>query len=261
MKKLLIAFLLLQNISNAQMTAPVFNAKNGVGVAAATDRVTFYGLTALNSSTETLADNLTATGRLAIQLQFFDKLKLDIGANLNANPSKGIKKDSVDFNSLMFPETGNYGFLFNPSWEIKNTGTHGLYLDATYAYRRIAIDSPDVSFKISSVNIGLRYKWSYPENDEDQLVFSLIGYWNFFNIPDEDVKKFSMLIKDPLFLQNNTNAEIYSIGFKTIVQYKSFLFFADLRRNLNTKNLDDDNPFKGTKFNIGFATSVKLKSF
>jgi hypothetical protein len=265
MKKLLIAFSLLQNICNAQMTAPVFKsqtARGGVGLVPATDKVTFYGLTALNSSTETLSDNITATGRLAAQLQLLDKLKIGIGVNLlNANPSKGIKKDSVDFNSLMFPETGNYGFLFNPSWEIKNTGTHGLYLDATYAYRRIAIDSPDVSFKINSVNVGLRYQWSYPKDDDDQLVFSLMGYWNFFNIPDEDVKKFNILIKDPLFLQNNKNAEIYSIGLKTIVQYKSFLFFADLRRNLNTKNLDDDNPFKGTKFNIGFATSVKLKSF
>jgi hypothetical protein len=267
MKKILIAILLIQNICFAQMTAPVFTTKKAKGaaiVATPADKVIFYGLTALNSSTQTLADNITATGRLAVQLQIIKALKVGIGVNLlNANPTRGIKKDSVDFNSLMFPETGNYGFLFNPSWEIKsfNNGTNRFYLDGTYAYRRIAIDSPNVSFKINSVNLGLRYQWYYPKDDDNLFVFSLIGYWNFFNIPDEDVKKFDLLIKDPLFLQNNKNAEIYSIGLKTEIQYNSFLFFADLRRNLNTKNLDDDNPFKGTKFNIGFATSFKLKSF
>ena len=229
-------------------------------------KVIFYGLTALNSSNENLADNLTATGRLAVQINLASNVIVNVGANLlNANPTKGVKKDSIDFNSLMFPETGNFGFLFNPTLRLfpgKIANGHSLHLDATYAYRRIALDSPSVSFKINSVNIGLRYTWSYNPGEEDNnFTFSLMPYWNLFNIPDEDVKKFDILLNDPLFLKTNTKAEIYSIGLKTVIQYKTFLFFADLRRNIKTNNLDDDNPFKGTKFNIGFATSVKLKSF
>ena len=278
MKKLIISLILLQSICKAQMTSPNFsysrlnkprasnNFKAGKkdSLGHKNDSlITFYGLTALNGTNENIIDNLTATSRLAVEIKMFKKLRVNIGANLlNANPGKGIKKDSVDFNSLMFPETGNFGFLFNPSFYIIKDTSQSLSLEGTYSYRKIKIDSPSVSFKINSVNIGLKYSWMYNgADDENPFEFTLMGYWNLFNIPDEDVTKFDMLINDPLFIKVNRNAEIYSIGLKTTIQYKSFIFFADLRRNLKTQNLDDNNPFKGTKFNIGFATSFKLKSF
>lgn len=229
------------------------------------ERVIFYGLTSLNSSNEDLVDNITASGRLAVLFLPFEngKLQINMGANLlNANPKKGIERDSVDFNSLMFPETGNFGFLFNPALRLYKSGEHSLFLDATYSYRKVAIDSPDISFKVNSVNIGAKYVWNYKKDDVDKhFIFTLMPYWNAFNVPDEDVTRFNSVINDPLFIKENTGAEIYSFGLKTSVQYKSFIFFADLRKNYNTKNLHDDNPFKGTKFNIGFATSVKLKGF
>ena len=234
------------------------------------EKVTFYGLTSLNSSNDNLVENITASGRLAVEIVPVknNRLKFNIGANLlNANPSKGIKKDSVDFNSLMFPESGNFGFLFNPSYKIlplkcAGSSEHSLFIDATYSYRKVSIDSPNVSFKINSINAGLKYMWEYNKGDADKnLVFTLMGYWNLFNVPDEDVKKFNSIMSDSLFSKVSRNAEIYSIGLKTTIQYKQFLFFADLRRNIKTKELSDDNPFKGTKFNIGFATSIKLKSF
>lgn len=196
------------------------------------------------------------------------RLKINIGANLlNANPSKGIKRDSIDFNSLMFPETGNFGFLFNPSYKIwpllsSEDAEHSFFIDATYSYRKVAIDSPNTSFKINTINLGLKYVWDCNKDDEEKrFIFSLLGYLNLFNVPDEDVKKFNSIMSDPLFSKVSKNAEIYSIGLKTTVQYKDFVFFADLRRNVKTKELDDDNPFKGTKFNIGFATSIRLKGF
>lgn len=104
--------------------------------------------------------------------------------------------------------------------------------------------------------------WDYKNGDEEKnFIFTLLGYWNLFNVPDEDVRRFNSIMNDSLFSKVSKGAEIYSIGLKTTVQYKQFVFFADLRRNIKTKELDDDNPFKGTKFNIGFATSLKLKSF
>ena len=234
------------------------------------DKVSFYGLTSLNSSNDNLVDNLTASGRLAVQfiLSTNSRLKINMGANLlNANPSKGIKKDSVDFNSLMFPETGNFGFMFNPSYKIwpytdSKNAEHSFFIDGTYSYRKVSIDSPNVSFKINSVNLGLKYMWDYKNDDEEKhFTFTLLGYWNLFNVPDEDVRKFNSIMSDSLFSKVSKGAEIYSIGLKTTIQYKQFLFFADLRRNIKTKDLDDNNPFKGTKFNIGFATALKLKSF
>ena len=275
-KLVIILILISSNVCYSQMLSPstvgALKSKKEEKVTAGSDkidRVTFYGLTSLNSSNDNLVENITASGRLAVQFipAVNNRLKINIGANLlNANPSKGIKKDSIDFNSLMFPETGNFGFLFNPSYKIfpfksSDNEEHSLFLDATYSYRKVAIDSPNVSFKINSVNIGLMYMWDFNKNEEDKrFIFTLMGYWNLFNVPDEDIRKFNTLISDPLFSNVSSNAEIYSIGLKTTVQYKSFIFFADLRRNQKTKELDDNNPFKGTKFNIGFATSIKLKS-
>lgn len=234
------------------------------------ERVIFYGLTSLNSSNDNLVENITASGRLAVQFAPTpnSRLKINMGANLlNANPSKGIKKDSVDFNSLMFPETGNFGFMFSPSfriwpWASSENAEHSLHIDGTYSYRKVAIDSPDVSFKINSVNLGIKYMWDYKNDDpEKHFTFTLLGYWNLFNVPDEDVRKFNSIMSDSVFAKVSKGAEIYSVGLKTTVQYKQFIFFADLRRNIRTKQLDDNNPFKGTKFTIGFATSLRLKSF
>lgn len=121
------------------------------------DRVTFYALGSVSGSTDDVTKTITASGRLGVEFISTERLKMNIGANLlNSNPTSKIKKDSVDFNSLMFPETGNFGFLFNPSLRLTNINSeqHSVWLDGTFAYRRIAIDSPDVNFKVNSVNVG-----------------------------------------------------------------------------------------------------------
>ncbi len=227
-------------------------------------RVTFYGLTALNNANDDLIESITASGRLGVVLFLDDEynFKVNIAANLlNANPRKGLKKDSVDFNSLMFPETGNFGFLFSPSLKlIEKENEHSLWLEGTFAYRKTAIDSPDVSFKTFAYNLGFKYQWAYLLNNEnDYLTFSLMPYGNLFNVPDEDVQKFNVVLNDPLFKDINKGAEIWSYGIKTTMQYKNFVFFFDIRRNTGTKGLADDNPLKGTKVNIGFATAFSLK--
>ena len=236
----------------------------------ASDKVIFYGLTALNNENNDIFGSITATGRFAVQLIPSNTgiFKINLGANLlNANPSGGIKKDSVDFNSLMFPETGNFGFLFNPAVTIKNwpdgNSAHSVTAEGTFAYRKIRLDSPIVNFKILSYNLGLKYQWEYsPSADpNDNFIFTTMVYWNFFNIPDEDVSKFYVVINDPLFVETNKKGEISSVGVKSTIQYREFIFFADIRNNVNTKNLADENPLKGTKFNIGIATRFRIKSF
>jgi hypothetical protein len=232
--------------------------------------VTFYGLTALNSAGNDIASSLSATGRLAVEFVVAtnQSFKINLAANLvNTNPSKGVKKDSIDFNSLMFPETGNFGFLFNPAYRLRSwvdnadKNLHSLFLEASFAYRKVRLDSFNADFKILSYNIGCKYQWDYLIKDDNHFLFTGMLYWNLFNVPDEDVNKFNLILNDPVFKEVNKNAEIQSVGFKVTTQYKNFIFFADLRKNIATDNLDDDNPFKGTKFNIGFATVLPIKRF
>ena len=230
------------------------------------DRFSVFGLTALNNSTNDVLSSLNGTGRLGVIIYpgSKKKFKINMGVNLlNANPSKGIKKDSVDFNSMMFPETGNFGYLFSPSlllFESENK-ENSVWLESSFAYRKVAVDSPAVSFKTLSYNMGIKYQWDYIMEDENRITFTLMPYLNFFNIPNEDVKKFKSLINDPIFQKTNTGAMIPSIGVKNTMQYKNFLFFFDLRYNMKTNDLDDENPFKGTKVNVGFVTAFSLKSF
>jgi hypothetical protein len=227
------------------------------------DRITFYALGTVNGATDDVIKSITASGRLGVKFNLGSDVHVNIGANLlNANPATKIKKDSVDFTSLMFPETGNFGFMFNPSLRLfrLKAAEHSLWLDGTFTYRKMAIDSPNVSFKVNAVNVGVKYIWNHNQGTVDNFIFTFMPYWNLFNIPDEDVKKFNSLLNDPLFEKINSKAELYSIGMKTSVQFQSFIFFADLRRNRKTTDLDDNNPLKGTKFNIGFSTYLKLKS-
>lgn len=230
------------------------------------DRISIFGLTALNNSTNDVLSSLNGTGRLGIMFypDVKKRFKINMGVNLlNANPSTGIKRDSVDFNSLMFPETGNFGYLFSPSYRLGKKGKKesSLWLEGSFAYRKVAVDSPSISFKTLSYNLGIKYVWDYVMEDENRITFSLMPYFNFFNIPNEDVKKFKSLIDDPLFQKTNSGAMIPSIGVKNTMQYKNFIFFFDLRYNMKTSDLDDDNPLKGTKVNVGFVTAFSLKSF
>lgn len=256
MKKIIICscLLLLFRHGYSQMLAPMSKS---------TDKVTFYALGSVSGSNDDVTKTITASGRLGVDFTLTRNFNLNIGANLlNANPTSKIKKDSVDFNSLMFPETGNFGFLFNPSLKLKtlNSGEHGFWLDGTYTLRKVAIDSPDVNFKVSTANIGFKYVWNFKKDTPDNFTFTFMPYWNLFNIPNEDVKRFNAVLNDPLFEKTNKGAAIYSWGIKTTVQYKTMIFYADLRNNRNTNELNDENPLKGTKYNIGFSTYLQLKS-
>jgi hypothetical protein len=229
-------------------------------------RAMIYGLTSLNNANNDVLNSLNGTGRLGFILLIgkHGGLKLNMGVNLlNANPSKGISRDSVDFNSLMFPESGNFGFLFNPSVRLKkwDNEEHSLWADASFAYRKVSVDSPNISFKSLVYSVGLKYQWKYKIDEEKgNLLFTLMPYWNYFNIPDEDVTKFNTILSDSLFEKVNRTAAISSIGVKTSVQYKNVMFFFDIRSNLNTMGLRDENPFKGTKVNIGFVTAFSFKN-
>ena len=166
-----------------------------------------------------------------------------MGVNmLNAKPPKGVSRDSVDFNSLMFPETGNFGFLFNPSVRLSKfrdaSEEHTLWAEAFFAYRKVSIDSPNISFKSLVYNLGLKYQWKYKIDDEHgNIIFTVMPYWSYFNIPDEDVTRFNLLLNDPLFEKVNKKQGSPLLAQNQRCSIKTSLLF-DLRYNNNTKRLN-----------------------
>jgi hypothetical protein len=199
------------------------------------DIVTFYGSAVVGAGTDFLS-NVTSTSQLNAQVHPFNNFSVGLGANLlYANPGNSVKKDSVDFNSLMFPETGNFGVLASVFYKIpinkhpeKSGGRkHYLIPQFSFAFRRVSIDSPAIGFKVLNYNFGLKYQLEF-ENKDDNLVFSIMPYFHYFNIPDEDVSNFDQFVNDKLFHQNNANAEINSWGVKTTLQYNQVQFFFDI---------------------------------
>lgn len=252
----------LQTDSNIQ--TPAANKHAG--------RLSFYASTALSDQANDLASSLTAAGKIQTLCNPVGNFYLGVGANLlNVNPARA-KKDSVDFNSLMFPETGNFGVLITPSYRISlnidsNANDFSLTPFYEFAYRRISIDSPDLSFKVYNHTFGIGLQWHYkPDENDDkkEIIITANPYWHLFNIPVEDVKSFTSFINDTLFEKaavRNKIVNVNSFGFKLTLQYSNFIFFADFRRNMHTDNLADNDPFKGGAVNVGFITSFKIFSF
>ncbi len=229
-----------------------------------TEIVKFFGLASLSGGTDFLSD-ITSTGRLMAKVNLSNSFAVDLGANLLfANPGK-VKKDSIDLSSLNFPETGNFALLFSPSYSFRifkgkdDTRRHWLIPEFDFAYRKVSIDSPSIGFKVVNYTLGLKYLFQF-NGESDTLAFSLMPYLNLLNIPREDVTNFKSFVSDSLFLPNSKKADIKSWGIKLILQYKSFLFFADMRHNMHTTGFSDSNPLKGTLFNVGFATLFTIKS-
>lgn len=232
--------------------------------------ITFYGSAAVGAGTDFLS-TITSTGQLNAIVNPFGKTFVGIGANLLfANPDKGGNKDSVDFKSLMFPETGKFGVLASILQKIdlnKNGRSdtsnefrqHFLIPQVSFAYRRVTIDSTSTGFKVLNYNVGIKYQVEGMTKDSNRIVFSVMPYWHYFNIPNEDVTFFQKTVNDSLFTNFNKGAAIQALGIKTTLQYNSFVFFFDIRQTLNTAtNMADTNPFKGTLVNVGFSTNIKL---
>ncbi len=229
-------------------------------------RVVFYGSTAISSQTdEALGKSITASGQLLMSARIWDSVSIQLGANLiNVNPDK-TKKDSVNFNSLMFPETGNFGFLGQVLYRYAKFSNKEFSIIPYYefAYRRVSIDSPQIGFKIYNHTLGVGFQWSPDFGTDDLFSINASVYGHLFKVPAEDVKNFTTFVNDSLFskaAQANSGASIKSIGLKITVQYNSIVFFADFRKNLKTTQYSDSDPLKGSLVNIGFQTLLKIYS-
>lgn len=237
-----------------------------------THRVAFFATTALSGDAASGIENsFSASGKLLALVNPIKGLNIGIGANLlNVHPSK-VKKDSVDFNSLMFPETGNFGVLITPSWRFKLKGddkNRSSFIPFyEFAYRKVAVDSPQLSFKVFNHTIGCGLEWHYKpdaDNEKNDVTINVSPYWHLFNIPAEDVKNFTTFVNDTLFAKaalEQKKIRVGSFGIKFTAQYSNFIFFADFRRTRHSEDLSDGDPFKGSAVNVGFLTSFKISSF
>ncbi len=198
-----------------------------------------------------------------------------VGINaLNLKPNN-VDKDSIDINSLIFPETGNFGFIFTPTFHYyrysETNSTYRVSAEASIVLRQNAatLNTRDTAGNITSSEIAdfsvlnwnvmpIKFTYIYhPADDPDfEAIFSLGAYYHFFNIPNEDAKNFNRLfpVTDPVFL-NAKGSSIHSFGCKFSISINKFMFYTDMRHNFSNTNIAANNPLTGFVFNAGFATN------
>jgi hypothetical protein len=235
------------------------------------------------SSSLEASETLIFTYRPSIKENGYFKTKpgvdLAFGLNLlNLNP-QGENKDSIDLASLMFPETGNFGLLLSGSvcWGLKseNKRYYSWSSEFTMSLRQTKvdnipvfdnngtfIDSETLDFSVLNYNATIaKFSFFYQPEEDKNAQFHVGVYGNLFNIANEDVATFNRLFpkENPVF-QSVDKSYIIGVGCKISASYNNFILFTDLRQNLKTAGLADDNPYKGFIFNAGIAHGLNLTS-
>ena len=202
-----------------------------------------------------------------------------IGVNVFNLKPNGIPVDSFDITSLLFPETGNFGFIFTPILHYflkQNDNTiHRLSAEISFSFRQnrvndvIQKDSLGVNtvwgpgvVNFTSINYNfmpLRYNFVYQPSEDSKIDFNVGVYANWFNLPDEDASNFNRFYpeKKPLF-KDLKNSSIFSLGLKLSCGINGFLVFADLRQNTGPSTLEFSNPLKGFVYNVGIAQNISI---
>lgn len=242
-------------------------------------RFYLFGSTSINS-TDQLISSLQASQKFLCTFVIMPQIKnfgldMSVGANaLNLKPNN-VDKDSIDINSFLFPETGNYGLMLTPAihYYRKSTinNTYRFGGEASFGLRQNSItinnkdtanniiSSENVSFSALNWNImPVKFTYFYhPENDPDfQFIFSIGAYYHIFNIPNEDAASFNKLFPESESLfKDKKGSMIHAGGCKLTVSINNFMFFADLRHNFENDNTRSNTPLTGFVFNAGFATN------
>lgn len=294
MKKLLLSFLCLlflqqvksQFLESSLAISSQLKRTIGEGVVdEKSKRFFMFGQSTINSTADLINQlqgsqklNFTAVLKQQKEGKGLGNTGIDLSMSfniLNLKPN-GISRDSFDLTSLMFPETGNAGFMIAPSWNWSilpnESGGHRWATEASFSLRQNSVDNllpandslssklEDIRFAVLNFNfMPIKYSFLYESEEDFKFTLNMGIYWNFFNIPNEDASMFNKLFPEdaPMFPGNN-QSNVKSVGFKCAAGINGLLFFTDIRYNYSTKGFNDENPFKGTVFNFGIAQNLAI---
>lgn len=264
-----------------------FDQKNKVDVKTdSVERIYLYGAAAIATSNNT-STSFTGVQRFAAKYVIasldtansglgFRGLEAFVGLNLINLTPNAISVDSINFLSMMFPETGNTGVIVGPQITIlnrkENKVTHSLKSEISGSLRQnkisLRVDENDTSsiqttrtcdFTVLNINfIPVKYIFNYEAEENFKSWLSVSPYFNWLNIPNEDVENFNLLFSDPFFDGKKSNSVIPSWGVKLTGGINGLEFYIDARSNYNLNSLPDTNPFKGFVFTGGFVTNIQI---
>ena len=251
-----------------------------------TKRIYLYGGAAIATSNNT-SSTFSGVQRFAAKYVFRPISELDsnktvlgfdafISMNLINITPNAISQDSLNFLSMMFPETGNTGFILGPQITWGHGGQNGVShlfkSELSFSLRQnkisMNVDENDTSsiqttktcdFTVLNYNVvPIKYIFEYEPEEKFKAWLSISPYVNILNIPNEDVENFNLLFSEPIFKTGRKNSKIPSAGVKFTGGINGLEFYIDLRNNFNLGLVPDNNPFKGFVFTGGFTTNIQI---
>ncbi len=246
----------------------ITNAK--LGLDSLEDKVFIYGF---GSSDAVSMDNVTANGGLAFgaNLHPWDRLFLSVG--IGGNIVKKEKKDSVNINSIFFPDNASSVVYVHYELSITNAITMWKYkykdkkpsvgdnlnddllffTEASLQNRNIeGNDSLIHNFGIYNISAGLKYRWSYLKDEKNKFCFDVAAGFGYLEISKQSEKIFQAIVDPAPTTKANLPTIYRGINLAGTIQYNDLIVYVRLFNPISV------NGALTYQHNIYFSTGVKV---
>ncbi len=220
-----------------------------------------------NGTTDALDfDKLNASGGVSLYVKTHKHADLYLTYNFGGKVISTEKSDSIQLNSLYFPDIGTSAFAGTLDYEIPFRKLKKIKEDEPYMQillscegsvqqRNIQNDSSIYHLSIANINYGVKYKWSYVSSDKkNNLVFTLGAMWNQIFINKNNADNFNALFNGQ-YNKNDYQIDrlINGLSFLASVQLNnSIIYFRTYQKNNTAADLS---------FTVGIKVTGKFISF
>ncbi len=182
--------------------------------------------------------------------------------NVNAT-----NKDTLLEGTILFPDLGNAaflgtveaGYIYDRSLTANNRGFKYYYgLLGEFAAKKISMKNSDTSvyFNVLSYIGGFKATIYYQPTATDPVYsFSILAYYNFVHIPDNDDGDYRYILKQP-----NLSGSLNSAGVKISVGINNLTAFADMRHTFYNGTEVVDRGLYSFNCNVGIILPVQIKT-
>jgi len=237
---------------------------------ASEDKVFIYGY---GASDAVSLGNVTASGGFSFgaQLHPWDRFFLSVG--IGGNVVKKEKQDSVNINSIFFPDNassvvnGHYELSVTNAcrlWKYKNNKsapTAGdnlsddliLFVEGSLQNRNIeAVDSSVHNFGIFNLATGIKYRWMYDNKGKNKFCFDIAAAYGYIEIAQQSKKSFQTLVEPDVTAKPNVPTIYRGLNFIATVQYNDLIIYARIFTPVSV------NGAVAYEHNTFFSTGIKV---
>jgi len=214
-----------------------------------------YGIGNLNTES---FNNLNAAGKVS-GYKRLDRSRGSFTTLYFSFNKNATNNDTLLAGTFLFPDIGNTAAALTLEHTSvicqKGNTFHLLSPFIEFSHKNIKVEKEKDGLKeFSTLNyiLGLRYQ-NWTPSEEMDVSFSVAPYLSIVNVPDEDNEDYRFLFNAP-----KLRSDIWSFGFKFLVQFNNFQAFADLRSVLGTEKSIPVRELRGFNSSIGIVFNADI---